>query len=446
MRVVADMLGAGDEPMLSSFTIKNFKSYRNATLKLAPLTVLIGANASGKSNAIEGLRLLSWIAAGNRLGSFRYVARNRERVIGGSMSELGFRGIDTFTFCCALTEADWNQYAITLNVREDDELHIEDERVTGPGSCVPLFEVVTPSSGTLSDMFVAYNNFARGGIKPQISCSDQLTVLWQLTSPARFFRGHSRAKKTIPETCRKLHQQLSKITFLNPRPSLMRNYSFRSERTLSEGGANLSGVLYNLCRNPNHRDELLDLIHALPEQDIKGIDFIKTPRGEVMITLTETFDGHTSRYDATLLSDGTLRVLAIAAAILSAPSGLVVIEEIDNCVHPNRAVELLSRIARIAKRRNIRVLISSHNPALLDAIPDESVPDVVCCYRDPKDGSSRLIRLNDVPDYPELVAQGTVGHLMTHGIVGRYVKGHPDSEERKARVRAWLKDLRREVM
>ena len=47
--------------MLSSFTIQNFKSYRDATLKLAPLTVLIGANASGKSNAIEGLRLLSWI-------------------------------------------------------------------------------------------------------------------------------------------------------------------------------------------------------------------------------------------------------------------------------------------------------------------------------------------------------------------------------------------------
>lgn len=58
--------------MLSSFTIENFKSYREATLKLAPLTVLIGANASGKSNAIEALRLLSWIAAGNRLGALRY--------------------------------------------------------------------------------------------------------------------------------------------------------------------------------------------------------------------------------------------------------------------------------------------------------------------------------------------------------------------------------------
>lgn len=45
--------------MLKSFSIKNFKSYRRATLPLAPLTVLIGANASGKSNAIEAMRLLS---------------------------------------------------------------------------------------------------------------------------------------------------------------------------------------------------------------------------------------------------------------------------------------------------------------------------------------------------------------------------------------------------
>ena len=38
--------------MLSSFTIENFKSFREAaTLEFAPLTVLIGANASGKSNA-----------------------------------------------------------------------------------------------------------------------------------------------------------------------------------------------------------------------------------------------------------------------------------------------------------------------------------------------------------------------------------------------------------
>ena len=40
--------------MLTSFTFKNFKSYRQAELPLAPLNVMLGANAYGKSNAIEG--------------------------------------------------------------------------------------------------------------------------------------------------------------------------------------------------------------------------------------------------------------------------------------------------------------------------------------------------------------------------------------------------------
>ena len=61
--------------MLSSFTIKSFKSYRKATLKLSPLTVLIGANASGKSNAVEALRLFSWLAQGNKLGAIRYAVQ-----------------------------------------------------------------------------------------------------------------------------------------------------------------------------------------------------------------------------------------------------------------------------------------------------------------------------------------------------------------------------------
>ena len=37
--------------MLNAFRFQDFKSYRDATLPLGPLTVLIGANASGKSNA-----------------------------------------------------------------------------------------------------------------------------------------------------------------------------------------------------------------------------------------------------------------------------------------------------------------------------------------------------------------------------------------------------------
>ena len=52
--------------MLKKILLKNFKSYQDEVLPLAPLTLMIGANASGKSNAIEAFRFLSWLAEGFR--------------------------------------------------------------------------------------------------------------------------------------------------------------------------------------------------------------------------------------------------------------------------------------------------------------------------------------------------------------------------------------------
>ena len=427
--------------MLSSFTIEDFKSYRKATLELAPLTVLIGANASGKSNAIEALRLLSWIAQGNKLGTIRYMVQEEDRAIRGTVGDLGFRNRRKFTLSCRTNHERWDEYSITLERQDDDELHVVDERTTGRGERAPLFETKIVQDGG-GDIRVAYNNFARGGRKPQISCSDQMAVLVQLHSAARFESGHKTSQKVIPEVAQQYQDWLSSIVFLDPQPRSMREYAFKIERKLTGNGANLSGVLYNLCKKGGTRSQLLRFIKALPEQDIANIGFIETPRGEVMVKLAETFGNKTTEYDAPLLSDGTLRVLAVAAGVLSAPEGsLVVIEEIDNGVHPSRAHELVNRLSETAKRRKLRVLISSHNPALLDALPDDAVPNVVFCYRDSKAGSSRLKRLVDIPDYPELIAQGEVGHLMTRGIIERFAKTHLDPEHRRQQAHAWLTEL-----
>lgn len=50
--------------MLTSVRFGRYKSLVDATLPLSTLTVLVGANASGKSNAIEALQLLHWLAFG----------------------------------------------------------------------------------------------------------------------------------------------------------------------------------------------------------------------------------------------------------------------------------------------------------------------------------------------------------------------------------------------
>ena len=138
--------------MLTSVQIEDFKSYRDATLKLGPLTVLIGANASGKSNAIEALRLLSWIVQGNRLSAIRYAVYEGDGAVRGTTATLARRGTDKFTIMAKLDDESWNSLSISLKRTPDDELHIVHESITGPASTVPLYEVVGGAEGPGNDL------------------------------------------------------------------------------------------------------------------------------------------------------------------------------------------------------------------------------------------------------------------------------------------------------
>jgi predicted ATPase len=437
--------------MLNTFTLKNFKSYGQANLPLGALTVLIGANAAGKSNAIEALRLLSWLAQGQKVSSIKYAVNVADKVVRGRVEDLCRQADQAFSLGCQVGGTRWSEMAISIGVR-DGELHVVGERISSSAENVPLYDLDQPSKGMSTDAGVAFNNFARGGNKPHITVSDQMAVFTQLDSPASFQPSHKAAQEEVPKVTRLYQALLSNILFLDPVPARMRDYSFVSDKQLQGDGANLSSVLYDLwgldedaSQQPyaQQRSDVLAFIQSLPEQDISQLAFLTGPRGEVMVQLVETFGGTPNPYDAPLLSDGTLRVLAIAAAMLAAPEGsLVVIEEIDNGVHPSRAHHLLDRINAIAQRRQLRVLLSTHNPALLDALPPSALNDVVFCYRDPAGGDSRLIRLADVPDVPELLVQGSLGHLMTSGLLERFVKSHSGPEARKQKARAWLAELR----
>jgi len=305
---------------------------------------------------------------------------------------------------------------------------------------VPVYEVVGPAKEFSHEVSVRYNNFARG-TKPQIPCSDQQAIFTQLDTPARF--STPKAQRLIPSLIRQFREFLEQILFLDPSPRAMRQYSFIIEKRLKGDGSNLSSVLYDLCQAENQKDRVLDFVRALPEQDIRDLGFLETPRKEVMLTLSESFAEKARVWDTGILSDGTLRVLAVAAALLSAPEGsLVIIEEIDNGVHPSRNGDLLKNIQDVARARKIRVLVTTHNPALLDALPTEAIPDVVCCYRDPEEGVSRLIRLEDLEEYPELIAQGPLGQLMTKGILDRFLKSRFASDQKRELAQRWLESLK----
>lgn len=439
--------------MIQSFTIENFKSYKKAELKLAPLTIMVGANASGKSNALEAIRFLSWMAQGQKLSALQFEINQNNAAIRGQIKDVFNKKEIPFSLGCRMFESafhlDW-ETNISLELRAGKELHISKEALFSNQDQI-LYETTGPTQNQATDITVAYKKFKQGKW-PLTICTDQLPIFTQLSVDGKIKSDYKEAAQKIGRITRLTEAKLKRILFLDPSPSAMRGYSFVSDSQLQGNGTNISAVLYNLINpkeNPllsqegSQKQEILEFIKSLPEQDISDIDFIKTPREEVMVTLTETFGSEKRRMDAGVLSDGTLRVLAIAAALLSAEeNSIVIIEEIDNGVHPSRAQQLLNQINKIALQRRLRIILSTHNPALMDALPDEVIPDVVFCFRDKVDGSSKLVSLKDVPDYPELIAQGSLGDLVTEGALLNFVKNYEGSEAKKEKALKWLESIK----
>ncbi|WP_198284643.1 AAA family ATPase [Beggiatoa alba] len=81
--------------MLTEIHIKNFKSYQDQTLHLSPLTLMIGANASGKSNALEAFRFLCWLSQGQKLSTLKYRIEDSEQILRGHIKTLAIKGLIT---------------------------------------------------------------------------------------------------------------------------------------------------------------------------------------------------------------------------------------------------------------------------------------------------------------------------------------------------------------
>jgi predicted ATPase len=413
--------------MLKRLSIENFKSYQEATLPFAPISLLIGTNASGKSNALEALAILAWAARTPRLADLAWAVSQGALQLRGSPAELVRTGADSFVVEIEVEHpAPLGRLILRLELAElHGGLVVRRERLDAPecGSPIPLYSAEPDASGV--GLNVAYNNFARGGRKPHVSCSADVPVFTQFTTPARIAKAHARAAEWIPEAALAVRMALEGIQFLDPAPQAMRGWVPTPTGALAADGSNLSGVLKALwdAANSDAKKQVLSLVRELPQERIEALTFLSSPRREAMVCARETFGGQARDIPAALLSDGTLRVLAIAAAMVSAPPGrLVVIEEVDNGIHPSRAHAVLASIAGVAHQRQLRVLITSHNPAMLDALPTDAQGDVVVCHRIQADGSSRLTRLRDTPEFVRMTARGGLGRQMMQGAIERAVR------------------------
>lgn len=424
--------------MLNSILIENFKSYKSQRLPLAPLTLMIGANASGKTNAIEAFRFLSWVVGGEKLSTIKNRINDSERIFRGDVRDIFKSSQEPVSLGAMITGLD-QESCLEFSIRffvKNETLHIQREFLRKNKDLLYHTQGHDGSFLHVSTALPKIEILKNSKIQRIFECKDDFAVIHQIypTTYDTQDQVYLDGKKDLDLTI----SAISNVIFFDLIPSDMRSDSY-PENQLRNTGANLAGVLYTLWQQPDQQTHILEFIQSLPEQDIKELKFYEDHRGRVELALIETFGHQEQEQSIELLSDGTLRVLAIAAALLSAPEGsTVVIEEVDNGVHPSRAKQLLTTMREHAERRNLRLLLSTHNPALMDALPDEALGDVVFCYRDPTDGDSRLVRLSDLDDYMGLVMQGSLGQLVTRGIVDRFVKNPVTPEEKKQKALDWL--------
>ena len=145
--------------------------------------------------------------------------------------------------------------------------------------------------------------------------------------------------------------------------------------------------------------------------------------------------------DARLLSDGTLRMLAIVTALETVPeSSRIVIEEFDNGLHPSRAKLLVRTLFEAASRRKLNVLVTTHNPAFMDALEEAQMDSVLICHGDASGGGAHVTRISDMDIAGTIELRGGLGDFVTRGALEEHLA--PDfAEERSRETREWLESL-----
>ena len=447
--------------MLTSFTLKNFKSFKEATLHLTPtVTFLIGANGSGKTNALEALRFISWLGQGQ---AFSYIEKNlakKDSTIRGTMGDLFRKGTDLLTIgfeieehgrCYSLSEE------IATSIFDDCEktlprFSVNTEKLYDEKNKKEVFSVDVNSTSKNETYTLKSGTKIRTELSNGLEFYDRIIFYEKIILQSIQEVIEKKKKTELISELKKVkaiyNKCFSSICFLNFNPIKMRDYvPQRGYIQFEEDGSNLSEVLQNLCRDNIIKAKIIEIIRSLPEQDIKDINFMNTEDGDVRLALLEQLTTCEQKMSVKLLSDGTLRALAIAAALYGAPKGsFLIIEEVDNGIHPSRIKHLVDKMYEIAAERKIQILVTTHDPAMMNAIPPQEKGNVLCCYRSKEDGTSKILRLSDSPHADSIIIGQKLGDYVTTEQFDSQIKDTRSAQEVHEDQMKWLEQFRQAVL
>ncbi|NEQ68649.1 MAG: AAA family ATPase [Symploca sp. SIO2D2] len=392
---------------IHTLRLQNFLSYggEGEEIELQPLNVLIGPNASGKSNFIEAMGLL-------KATPTNLTAPIRK---GGGMGEWLWKGEKEPPVAKIEAIVDYPEGVMPLRYRvgftsSNQRLELIDEAV----------ENKLPNDGENQPYF--FYRYQEG--------YPVLNVKTKPESQAGTAIGRSerrlRREQLIPDQSvlsqRKDPDQYPELTYLSKEFSQIslyrdwhigRNYEPRMpqktdlpEHPLLEDGSNLGLVLNNLQYQLGSRQIIDKLQKFYDEAEELSV---KIYGGTVQIFIRE--EGLIQPIPATRLSDGTLRYLFLLALLLDpTPPPLVCIEEPEIGLHP----DMMSTIADllVEASRRTQLIVTTHSEALVSSLPPESV---LVCERN--QWGSHLRRL-DSDLLKEWLKEFSLGHLWRMGEIG----------------------------
>jgi predicted ATPase len=402
--------------MIRYLKLERFKNFQEATLPMGPFTVLVGTNASGKSNLRDAFRVVHGLSRGYTIAETlgeKWIEGGvlQWRGIRGGAREAAFHGAQSLALELGFTiqmeellqEA---VYRIEINVGSAiAPPHVQVEQLSVSGQEHPIY--TARRERNLLDDAGSLELILEGDAGPMSFYPDDGPALRRIVWDPDFHWPE------VKQYARATVQALESMRFLDLSPEAMRIPSLPGQTILGDRGENLSSVLQAICQNESTRSGLVEWIRALTPLDVVDFEFVPDQIGRLLVTLVEQGGRRVSAYSA---SDGTLRFLAIIAALLGPhPASFYFFEELENGIHPTRLHLLTSLIERKVSQGSIQVVASSHSPQLLGMLDPESLEHASLTYRLEGSPGARIRRILDIPEASRVIREQAPASLHASG-------------------------------
>ena len=412
--------------MITRLRLINFKNFADETLRMGSFTVIAGANASGKSNVRDAFRFLHGIGRGYGLadiigGKYGAGGEVQWEPIRGAAGEIVRFGASCFDLLVTLKlpgSSGKKRRKAVYGIRiGDDEQRPGTFRVMREELSVGQTTIYTsrpPSPDPVRDQDDDAHLLLRmGKTETQRKYGHRIAVRPDRPALAQILE-HRNVVRTHKDLVEQVRGILANMRFLDLSPDRMRQPAFPGQTVLGDGGENLPTVLKVICEAPNRRAALIEWTRELTPMDVQDLEFpTDTITGRVQLAFREASGRSVSAWSA---SDGTLRFLAMLAALLGAnPARVHVFEEIDNGIHPSRVRLLLDLIEGQTAKGGTQVVTTTHSPDLLSMVGDRTFESTSVICRRPGTEDAVVRPVADLPNAGRLRGSQGLGRLHTSG-------------------------------